>query len=204
VWREHDGPIQSWTTARRRAMRRLVDQAQVLEADAVLGIEPRFTVRDVEPRVVEVVMTGTAVRTGERKPARSVAPVLGTVSVQEFCLLRRVGVELVGVVGSCSSVDVAPGAATRSALAGRWTGVGNVELRDLSEGVYEARRLAVQRLASEARALGASGVIGVDLARWLTDPEATRSDSGITVHLLGTAMRGRPTTGLDPTPVLRV
>jgi uncharacterized protein YbjQ (UPF0145 family) len=204
VWREHDGPIQSWTTARRRAMQRLVDQAKLLEADAVLRIEPRFAVRDVEPRVVEVVMTGTAVRTGERKPAEAVVPVLGTVSVQEYCLLRRVGVELAGIVGSCSSVEVAAGAATRSALAGRWTGVGNVELSDLSKGVYEARRLAVQRLAAEARSLGASGVIGVDLARWLADPDSTHSHNGITVHLLGTAMRGHPTARVDVTPLLRL
>jgi hypothetical protein len=54
AWRERDGPIKSWTTARQRAMRRLVDQAKLLEADAVLGIEPRFAVRDGEPRVVEV------------------------------------------------------------------------------------------------------------------------------------------------------
>ena len=204
VWREHDGPIQSWTTARRRAMRRLVDQARLLEADAVLGIVPRFGVRDVEPKVVEVVMTGTAVRTGERHVVQPVEPVLGTVSVQEFCLLRRVGVDLAGVVGSCSSVEIAAGSATRSALAGRWMSVGNVELADLSKGVYEARRLAVQRLADEARTLGASGVIGVDLARWLADPDATHSDSGITVHLLGTAMRGHPTTRLDAIPLLRL
>jgi uncharacterized protein YbjQ (UPF0145 family) len=204
VWREHDGPIQSWTTARRRAMRRLVDQAALLEADAVLGITPRFTVRDAEPKLVEVTMTGTAVRTGARRRTQSVSPVLGTVSVQEFCLLRSAGVELAGVVGSCSSVEVAAGALTRSALAGRWAGVRNVELADLSQGVYEARRLAVGRLAAEARALGASGVIEVDLARWLADPAAAHADGGITVHLLGTALRGRPATPVRATPLLRL
>jgi hypothetical protein len=50
---------------------------------------------------------------------------------------------------------------------GRWPaggrGVGNQELGDLTIGVYEARRLAVQRLHAEARKLDASGVIALDL-----------------------------------------
>lgn len=206
VWREHDGPIQSWTTARRRAVGRLVEQARLLEADAVLGVEPRLATREADPPVVEVVLTGTAVRIRDRDAGRGRVsdPVVGLVSIQEFSLLRHAGVKVLGIVGSCSSVEVQLGSASRSALGGRWTGVGNVELADLSEGVYEARRLAVQRLCSEARGLSASGVIGVDLARWLGDPGAVSSHGGVMVHLLGTAIRGRPQAGVDVLPVVRL
>jgi uncharacterized protein YbjQ (UPF0145 family) len=206
MWREHDGPIQSWTTARRRAVGRLVEQAKLLEADAVLGVAPSLATQGGDPPVVEVVLTGTAVRTRDQKNdrGRGSDPVVGLVSVSEFCLLRRAGVQVLGVVGSCSSVEVQLGTASRSALGGRWTGVGNVELRDLSDGVYEARRLAVERLCSEARGLKASGVISVDLGRWLADPDAASSHSGVTVHLLGTAIRGRPTAGVDALPIVRL
>jgi uncharacterized protein YbjQ (UPF0145 family) len=64
--------------------------------------------------------------------------------------------------------------------------------------VYEARRLAVDRLAAEGLALGASGVVGVDLTRWLADPDRTLSHSEITVHLLGTAVRHRTEDGHRP------
>lgn len=203
VWHEYDGPIQSWTTARQRALRRLADQAQLLGADAVLGITPSFSTRDAEPTVIEAVFSGTAVKIAGGTGRRVQTPVLGLVSVQEFCLLRRSGVSILGVVGGYSGVGLATSAATRSALAGRWTGVGNTELADLSEAVYEARRLAVSRLRSEAVALRASGVIGVDLARSLGDPAGTRHHMGTTAHLLGTAVRGRPER-VDPAPVLRL
>jgi hypothetical protein len=103
LWLEHGGPIQSWTTARRRAVGRLVEQAKLLQADAVLAIEPRLATRG--GAVAEVVLTGTAVRTGERNAQRGHIsdPVVGLVSIQEFCLLRQAGVEVLGIVGSCSS-----------------------------------------------------------------------------------------------------
>lgn len=204
VWRERDGPIRSWTEARQRALRRLSRQAEMLEADAVLGVGVRYGVREGEPPVVEVVFTGTAVRCSWRRRAKSRSPVLGLVSVQEFCLLRRAGVEVAGIAGFCSSVQVAVGLSDRRALGGRWMGVGNQELGDLTAGVYEARRLAVQRLRADAAKLKATGVVGVDLARSLTDHDDGHDATGVTVQLLGTAVRGVPARGIAPDLVLKL
>lgn len=165
AWREHDGPVRSWNHARQRALGRLSSQARVLGADAVLGVHADFRVRAADPETAEVVMTGTAVRDRHVESARREDPVLGLVSVAEFGLLRRAGVRVVGIVGSCSNVDIGAGAETRRALGGRFLGSAvNQELGDLTTGVYEARRLAVERLRRDASRLDATGVLGVDLS----------------------------------------
>lgn len=38
-WREHSGPLKSWTALRKRALARLLRQATLLGADAVIGVE---------------------------------------------------------------------------------------------------------------------------------------------------------------------
>jgi uncharacterized protein YbjQ (UPF0145 family) len=64
--------------------------------------------------------------------------------------------------------------------------------------VYEARSLAVQALRSEAKRLGATGVIGLDLSRSLAEHEGSLVEMSVTVHLLGTAIRRRSRGQLDP------
>ncbi len=201
AWRERTGPIQSWTTARQRALARLSEQADLLEADAVLGIRAHFGLRAGEPPTVEVVFTGTAVRTGDHRARGKRTVTLAQISPPEFALLRAGGVEVCGIAGACSAVEVSAGLSTRRALAGRLTGVGNQELSDLTEGVYEARRLAIGRLRRDAARLGATGVIGVALPLSLEDDDP---EMGVTIHLLGTAVRGRPRARVDPKVVLSV
>ena len=40
----------------------------------------------------------------------------------------------------------------------------NQELRDFTQGVYDARELALGRVSAEARRQGAAGMVGVRLA----------------------------------------
>jgi uncharacterized protein YbjQ (UPF0145 family) len=198
-WHEFDGPVRSWTTVRQRALARLLAQASTLGADLVLGVRARRNVRGGQPGLVEMVLTGTAVRVERReeRPVRS--PVAALTSPQEFCLLRRAGIGVVGIAGSFSSVHVSAGVTA----AGAWRhGSTNQELADLTTGVYEARRLAVDRLRAEAKALGASGVIGVDIADSLGAHDGGRAGMTITVHALGSAITRRVGVPLTPRPVM--
>ena len=195
TWREHEGPVRSWTEARQRALARLVEQARLLDANAVLGLRPTYEVGEREPRTAEVVFAGTAVRFSGSKGKRA-DPVVGLVSVQEFCLLRRAGVDVVGIAGACSAVELGP-LSRLSSRGDRMTAAGSYELRELTIGIYEARRLAMQRLRSDARRLGASGVLGINLADSLADHRR-----GSVLHLLGTAVRSTSTRGLSPGFVL--
>lgn len=141
--------------------------------------------------MVEVVLTGTAVRLTRAGRPPAGRPVAAATSPQEFCLLRRVGIEVVGLAGSFSCVHVEAGSDTvRATRPGRRRSA-NQELEDLTTGVYEARRLAVARLRAEALGLDASGVIGVDIADSLGGHDLRSTEMTVSVHALGTAVRGR-------------
>jgi uncharacterized protein YbjQ (UPF0145 family) len=199
TWHEWDGPVRSWMTARQRALARLLAQAQILGADAVLGVTVNREVRAVRPRLVDVVMMGTAVRL---EPHGARAPVAALTSPQEFCLLRRAGIDVVGIAGAFSSVSAVASSTTLSA-AGRWRLRSvNQEFEDLTTCVYEARRLAMQRLTADAKALGAGGVIGVDISDSLGQREGGAVDMTISVHALGTAVRRRAGVPTTPRPVI--
>ena len=146
--------------------------------------------------MVEVVLTGTAVRL-IRSGKRTVGvPVVAATSPQEFCLLRRLGVEVVGLAGSFSCVHVAAGSQTIQATRRARRSSANQELEDLTTGVYEARRLVLARLRAEAKGLDASGVIGVDIAGPLGGHDLRSAEMTVSVHALGTAVRGP--TGAKP------
>ena len=195
TWREHEGPVRSWSQARERALARLVQQARLLDASAVLGLRPTYEVGEREPTTAEVVFTGTAVRLATSGKHRA-DPVLSLVSGQEFCRLRRAGVEVVGVAGSCSAVDLGP-LARLTTWGDRMAAAGSYELKALTLGIYEARRLALRRLRADARKLGASGVIGIDLMDSLMHHRG-----GSVMHMLGTAIRSTNGRGLSPELVL--
>ncbi len=134
---------------------------------------------------MELSLTGTAVRTGAQRKRVVVA----LVAPQEFFLLSRAGVEVLGIVGSGANVIVRPGRSTTRAMRRPgWRSRGR-ELNDLTVGVYEARRLALERLRAEAHRLGASGVIGIDASAGLGEHETGIRRFQTTVFLLATAIR---------------
>jgi uncharacterized protein YbjQ (UPF0145 family) len=75
-------------------------------------------------------------------------------TVDEFLLLQSAGFEPVGMVVGSSVYHV-------GYQRGSWSQ--NQELTTLTQAMYNARELALSRLAAEAQALGASGVVGVQL-----------------------------------------
>jgi uncharacterized protein YbjQ (UPF0145 family) len=201
-WRERTGPVRSWDTVRRRALDRLSQQAELLGADAVVGATAARREEEglSDVPVIEYVFTGTAVRVrGWRRPPDA-KPTLTMFSADELWRLLRAGVEPAGIAGAFSSVETWPSLSTFSTGMRRWSGP-NVEFPDLTRSVYEARRLAFERLIADAKHLKADGLLGIDMVH--------QEHSGgrlpalhIAVHLLATAIRRREPATAAPKPVL--
>src|SRR6201994_81473 len=75
-------------------------------------------------------------------------------SVSEYVLLGEAGFEPLGVVVGSSIYHAGP-------HGGR--GSRNQELRVLTQAMYHARELAMDRMRAEADALGADGIVGMQL-----------------------------------------
>jgi uncharacterized protein YbjQ (UPF0145 family) len=169
----------------------LTEQAEILAAHAVVGILATRRSESSDEESVEAVVefSGSAVQVdgwGKRRGA----PVLTLVSTPELALLLRAGVEPVGIAGGFARLEVLPTDETIRLSRMRGSLAPNRELEDLTGSIYEARRLALRRLASDGGRLKATGLIGIDL-------EVERAgDSGhrlpgvvFTVHVLATAIR---------------
>lgn len=91
---------------------------------------------------------------GMRKSGDSNGIFTSDLSVNEFVLLKDIGFEPLGLVMGSSVYHV--GFQTRS-----WSK--NQELTGLTQAMYEARELAIQRMEEEANTLFADGVVGVRL-----------------------------------------
>ena len=186
-WLERSGIVETWTSARLRALSRIQDQAAILGADAVVGVRPS---RRQLTEVAEVVLTGTAVRTGSPGLTDGRRPIVTAASVAQLAKLRARGVEPVGLVGGCASVGAVPSSATARALRRRRRRRSSRELDEFTFAFSETRRRAVDRLTREADRLGARGVIGIEL-----DDLVAFGGGGeyhVVLHLLGSAVRPRP------------
>jgi uncharacterized protein YbjQ (UPF0145 family) len=216
-WLERSGIVDSWTTARRRALSRLQDQAAMLGADAVVGVQVSRRQREFG---AEVVLSGSGVRLGVvgRTPPRRVTPpapeaavadtgevrarpVVTSISLTQLAKLRVAGAEPAGLVGGCASVAALPSIeTTRSLRRRRRRGRRSREIDEFSFALREAWRRAVARLRVEAADLGADGVLGISLDDLRTSGGG--GDFQVVLHLLGTAVqRGRaaPHTTIGPT-----
>jgi uncharacterized protein YbjQ (UPF0145 family) len=178
-WRENKAEVEAWDAVRRRALERLSEQAKLLRADAVVSISAR---REHE-EAMGVVFTGTAVHVADRRDPKDAKPLLTMASASELWQLLRAGIEPAGIAGAFASVETTRSTATRLARLGP-----NVELSDLTTAVYEARRLAMDRLMSDARRLKADGLLNVDLTH-LHDAGGRQPGVRTTAHLLATAIR---------------
>ena len=203
-WRERSGRAKSLAAIRGRALGRLVKQAELLGADAVVGIEAsrRMKAADEGPSV-EYVFNGTAVRTDSLRRPRDAPPLLTLASPQELWRLLRAGIEPVGIVASHANVQVLLSRSTLGILSvtGRW--MENAELPDLTKAVYECRRLALQRLRADAGGLDADGIIGVDMdyhGGLGNDPPGVE----VSVDLLASAVRRVRGATMQPRPVARM
>jgi len=145
--------------ARDLAMKRMVKEAEELDADGIIGV--RLTVKhlDWNSDLAEFVAIGTAIRDAEVDWTVDGKPFTSDLSGQEFWSLMHSGYRPLGLVmGNCVYHVAHQTAAKWFQSRGK-----NVEMENFTEAFYEAREMAMERMQSDAEKLGASGIVGADI-----------------------------------------
>jgi uncharacterized protein YbjQ (UPF0145 family) len=189
---ELENQTEAYNEARRLAIGRLREEAQAAGADAVVGVHVRRSFRDWASDLVEFVAVGTAVRS-ERYDLGADGPLLCNLSGQDVAKLVAHGFWPVGIVGGSTVAYVATGSRQQWRSGGLFSGMSNQELPDFSQGIYDARELAMARVTRDAHAVHAHGVVGVAIERSQREYDreinnTTYKDLIITMHVLGTAI----------------
>jgi len=147
--------------ARQLAMTRMEEEADQLGADGVVGVRLDIGRYEWGQDMAEFIAIGTAVkhRDGVLHRAPNGRPFTSDLSGQDFWTLLRTGHRPVGMVmGSCVYHVAHRGMFQSLAQTGR-----NVELSNFTQALYDARELAMERMQSEAAAIEAEGIVGVQL-----------------------------------------
>ena len=154
---------QAMYNARELAMTRMQAEADHLSADGIVGVELRMQMYAWGQSVLEFVATGTAVRHLSGQGAHR-APdgraFTSDLSAQDFFRLIAAGaVPVAFVLGTCV-YHIAHQSAMQAL---RQTGQ-NQEMIQFTQGVYEARELALTRMQAEATQTRSAGIVGVSVA----------------------------------------
>src|SRR5579864_1100770 len=151
---------QAMYNARELAMTRMQAEADHLGADGIVGVELRMQMYAWGQDVLEFVATGTAVRAlagigAHRAPdGRAFTSDL---SAQDFFRLLAAGaVPVAFVLGTCVYHFAHQSVMQSLRQVGQ-----NQEMMQFTQGVYEARELALTRMQAEAAAARSSGIVGV-------------------------------------------
>ncbi|NMO89961.1 heavy metal-binding domain-containing protein [Actinomycetospora sp. TBRC 11914] len=197
---ELDTLSQAMYHARELAMTRMEAEADQLGADGIVGVRLDIEFKEFGNDLAEFIAVGTAVAAEDAPPSggswRNVhrQPFTSDLSGQDFWTLIQAGYAPLGMVmGSCVYHIAHQGMFRAMSNIGQ-----NVELPQYTEGLYDARELAMSRMQAEAEALHAEGIVGVRLRahghRW----------GGHTTEFfaIGTAVRPLRADHHIPTPQL--
>jgi uncharacterized protein YbjQ (UPF0145 family) len=186
-----------WNMARSRAFDRLRQEAELADADGVIGIE--MTLGSLgEAGNLELVVFGTAVRDSTLAPRPSGRLGMCTLSGQDVDKLRRIGAEVCGVVGHTTVVSVQLGMNSSWVMnAGGMFGGGarmNAEITEIAQGVYEARNRAMAEVRRQGSAVGANDIVISTLEHTIEHYEYEQGGYRyhyfhVTMNVLGTAIR---------------
>jgi uncharacterized protein YbjQ (UPF0145 family) len=154
---------QAMYSARELAMARMKAEADHLGADGIVGVQLRMQMYAWGQSVLEFVATGTAVRhlagAGAHRAPDGRA-FTSDLSAQDFFrLLAAGGVPVAFVLGTCVYHIAHQSAMQAMRQAGQ-----NQEMLQFTQGVYEARELALARMQAEATEARSSGIVGVSVA----------------------------------------
>ena len=202
---ELDALSDAWNEVRRLALNRIAQEAALVGADAVVGVELRTGAHEFTEGAIEYMVVGTAV-SHERSPdadSGAGAPVLTELSVADYSKLLQGGFEPVGIVAWSSVFFVAASYSTQMLSGGGLGFTQNQELREFTQGLYEARETVVQRMSVQATQLGASGIVGVRINHGISRVSmgSGRYQSGglmVNFHAIGTAIRQTEEVPLYP------
>jgi uncharacterized protein YbjQ (UPF0145 family) len=198
---------EAWNTARQRAFGRLEQEAKLAGAHAVLGVRLTKGSYDWAAGAIEYIAVGTAVRLEGADPLGQ--PVLTDLSGQEYLQLWHAGYRAIGVVGASSVYYVVSGWQQQRAQRGLFSSWANQELRDFTQGVYDAREATLGRVSAQARGQGAAGMVGVSIEHSVAEREVDtgggrRTDLIVTLHVSGTAVAERADATAAFAPSLRL
>jgi uncharacterized protein YbjQ (UPF0145 family) len=151
---------QAMYSARELAMSRMRAEADHLAADGIVGVQLKLQMYAWGQDVLEFVATGTAVRHLAGQGAHR-APdgraFTSDLSAQDFFRLIAAGaVPVAFVLGTCVYHI-----AHQNMLQAMRQAYRNQEMIRFTEGVYEARELALTRMQAEATQASATGIVGV-------------------------------------------
>ena len=151
---------QAMYNARELAMSRMEAEAAHLGADGVVGVDLRMQAYVWGQEVLEFIATGTAVKSLDAGGAHRTPdgrPFSSDLSAQDFFRLLAAGaVPVAFVLGTCVYHI-----AHQSVLQSLRQFGQNTEMTTFTQGVYEARELALGRMQAEAAQVGSSGIVGV-------------------------------------------
>jgi uncharacterized protein YbjQ (UPF0145 family) len=154
---------QAMYNARELAMSRMRAEAEHLGADGIVGVSVRMQMYAWGQEVMEFIATGTAVKamgpTAGVHRAPDGRPFTSDLSAQDFFRLLACGAVPVSfVLGTCV-YHIAHQSLMQTL---RQTGQ-NQEMVLFTQGIYEARELALARMQAEATEASASGIVGVSV-----------------------------------------
>jgi uncharacterized protein YbjQ (UPF0145 family) len=154
---------QAMYNARELAMSRMQAEAEHLGADGIVGVALRMQAYVWGQEVLEFLATGTAVRS-IGSPGAHKAPdgraFTSDLSAQDFFRLLAAGAVPVSfVLGTCVYHIAHQSVMQSLRQAGQ-----NQEMLQFTQGIYEARELALSRMQAEATAGKAGGIVGVNVA----------------------------------------
>lgn len=186
-----------WNLARTRAFDRMRQEAELAGADGVIGIEFNSgTLGD--PSNIELAVFGTAVRDRTRPPGARGPLGMCTLTGQEVDKLRRIGADVCGIVGHTVVMSVQLGANSAWVMntSGAFGSSGrvNMEIVEVTRGVYEARRRVMAEVRRQASEAGANNIVISALAHTIDHREFEQAGYRyhffhVTMNVLGTAIR---------------
>jgi uncharacterized protein YbjQ (UPF0145 family) len=156
--------------ARELAMARMEEEAHELGADGVIGVRLQIKQHEFGESLVEFVAIGTAVKAREAAAgsptggngnwrAPSGMPFTSDLSGQDFWMLLQSGYRPVSLVMGNCVYHIA-----HQSFGGWLSSIGNnMEMTNYTQGLYDARELAMERLQYEAQLDGAQGVVGTEI-----------------------------------------
>jgi uncharacterized protein YbjQ (UPF0145 family) len=162
--------------ARELAMSRMEAEAAALNADGIVGVRLQAGAYDWGADLVEFIAVGTAVRArdGASYRTRFGKPFTSDLSGQDLRTLLQAGYRPLGLVmGTCVYASYQNGSEYQM-IAGWGYNGNNAELERFTSAIYTARELAMSRMQAEAAALGAEGIVGMQLE---VKRELSESDS---------------------------
>ncbi len=187
AWLELDERTAAYNDARTQALARLRENAREAGALAVVDVRLRRGNFAQATRAIEFTALGTAIGS-DLVDLDEYEPIpLVSLSGGDFWKLFESGYWPLGLVGGTSVVFIISGRRTKvTRFRFSRFSLRNQEFEDYTEGIAQARLRAAGRLRHEAREVGATGVLGVEVRR----ERAERSDDNlmVTVDLLGNAI----------------